>query len=247
MVINNFDKIKGLLEFEEGKFYNLQILRRRKDGNTFVGSNLVKSYVIDSWEKLLSFKQEIVSICNALNARAYIDVCRRDFRTVAHQLNLKNTELFYKGNYEAMGNTYLSVAMKYRDNEMWVVDIDTLDEGFINEVVEKVNSCRSKFSTVVEKIIPTVSGVHLITHPFNRTEFATLYEKTTTDIVTVHKCSMTLLYFDSGENPFKRKPQLTDFYDGLDPRGCSGREYDDYLEALDEWKQSIEEKATTHD
>lgn len=199
MVIDNFDKIKDILKFEEGKFYNLQILRRRKDGNTFVGSNLVKSYVIDSWEKLLSYRGEIVAVCNALNARAYIDVCRRDFRTVAHQLNLKNTELFYKGNYETMKDTFLSVAMKYRDSEKWVVDIDTLDRGFINEVVEKVNSCRSKFSPVVENIIPTVSGVHLITHPFNRAEFASIYEKTTTDIVTIHKCTMTLLYFDRGE------------------------------------------------
>lgn len=32
-----------------------------------------------------------------------------------------------------------------------------------------------------------------------------------------------------------RKPRLSDFYDELDPRGCSGSEYADYEKALAEY------------
>ena len=33
-----------------------------------------------------------------------------------------------------------------------------------------------------------------------------------------------------------KKPKLTDFYNELDPRGCSSSEYNDYLEALRKYK-----------
>lgn len=37
------------------------------------------------------------------------------------------------------------------------------------------------------------------------------------------------------------KPKLSDFYDELDPRGCSTSEYDKYLKALKEWDDKYEE------
>jgi len=33
-----------------------------------------------------------------------------------------------------------------------------------------------------------------------------------------------------------REPQLEDFYDELDPRGCSSGEYNDYIRALEEFR-----------
>lgn len=32
-----------------------------------------------------------------------------------------------------------------------------------------------------------------------------------------------------------KKPELTDFYDESDPRGCSSSEYSLYIKALDDW------------
>lgn len=33
-----------------------------------------------------------------------------------------------------------------------------------------------------------------------------------------------------------KKPQLEDFYDEMDPRGCSTSEYESYKEALRNWE-----------
>lgn len=37
-----------------------------------------------------------------------------------------------------------------------------------------------------------------------------------------------------------RKPKLSDFYDELDPRGCSTSEYNKYLNALNDWEDKNE-------
>ena len=36
-----------------------------------------------------------------------------------------------------------------------------------------------------------------------------------------------------------KKPELEDFYDENDPRGCSTSEYDAYLNALKKWKNML--------
>lgn len=38
-----------------------------------------------------------------------------------------------------------------------------------------------------------------------------------------------------------KKPQLEDFYDEQDPRGCSTSEYNEYLKALKEYKAKRKE------
>lgn len=35
-----------------------------------------------------------------------------------------------------------------------------------------------------------------------------------------------------------KEPQMEDFYDELDPRGISSTEYNNYLEALEEYERS---------
>lgn len=39
-----------------------------------------------------------------------------------------------------------------------------------------------------------------------------------------------------------KKPQLTDFYDSSDPRGCSTSEYEDYLKVVKKWEKTKKEK-----
>ena len=40
----------------------------------------------------------------------------------------------------------------------------------------------------------------------------------------------------SGSYKGKSKPQLEDFYDTSDPRGCSSSEYEDYANAVKKWE-----------
>jgi hypothetical protein len=35
-----------------------------------------------------------------------------------------------------------------------------------------------------------------------------------------------------------KEPQIEDFYDELDPRGISSTEYNEYLKAVEKWKEN---------
>lgn len=47
-----------------------------------------------------------------------------------------------------------------------------------------------------------------------------------------------------------KRPELEDFYDELDPRGCSSSEYNEYEKALKKWEDETNRKnilgSTTH-
>ena len=72
MIIDNFERIKKLINCKEGEFYLLQIIHRSKDGLTkFDGdvekshfsNKTLKSYYISNSEYLDKKKAEIVEIC----------------------------------------------------------------------------------------------------------------------------------------------------------------------------------------
>lgn len=45
------------------------------------------------------------------------------------------------------------------------------------------------------------------------------------------------------KNKYTKKPELKDFYDEMDPRGCSSSEYNDYQNALKEyWSEVLKQK-----
>lgn len=190
MVVDNFKKIGDFLEFEEGKFYYLQIIRRKSD-RYFVGSSVLRSYRIERLEQLKLYKKEIITMCEAFGARAYIDVCRRSYERTALQTLKKASDYLYGGQYPAMASVFERSIMLYQDTKFWVIDIDTDDDEFINGVVDKIDSCHSGYDNNVVLIVPTVQGAHAISRPFNTVQLGSLVDG---ELVTIHKNRPTLLY-----------------------------------------------------
>lgn len=88
MVIDNFDQILDILEFNNSdEFYFLQIIQRKKDGCvTDTGNNgyrTVKTYYIFSREQLERKRAKITELCQSNHARAYITLNRRNAEEVA--------------------------------------------------------------------------------------------------------------------------------------------------------------------
>jgi hypothetical protein len=78
-----------------------------------------------------------------------------------------------------------------KNDKLWVIDIDSKDEELVQKVTEIVNNSRSGFAPNIVCQIPTVNGIHLITHPFDVRDF---YTKISPQESEIKKDALTLLY-----------------------------------------------------
>lgn len=212
MIIDNFNQIVNLLNFEsEDDFYHLQILRRKKDLPEHArGKNnnarTVKTYLIRSSDDLLSYKNEIIKLCNCFSARAYINLNSKSFYKSALRVIPEITERIIQNQSDYVNRAYYTVIGDSKVNTgkpSWIIDIDTKDSEIIEEICNKINECNSGYIKVIdEKVIynniidriETVNGWHIITRRFNLKQFESTKIKYKLD---VHKNNPTLLYFDS--------------------------------------------------
>ena len=210
-MVDNFELIKPLLSFDKhGDFYFLQILQRKKDGCNVPNSSdnqrrLVKDYHITSTEKLDSLRDEIIASCNETGARAYIRLNKRNYRTVSMAF-AEETLMKVRTNQE-FGNTFNeinSVIGRYpepgKGNKTWIVDIDNtnVDSKLVKDIKDIiVNYCQPFDVEKIVAVIPTKSGVHLITRPFNQETFYRMFSQfklSNENEVSIKKANPTVLY-----------------------------------------------------
>lgn len=192
-MINNFKLIKSLLKFSNDDiYYHLQILRRGKDHPELPAANrVIKSYFICSLESLDYVEEEIKKLCEFFEARAYINLAPKSIKKTT-MLQLKYlAQRAYEGDFKKIWKSWNTCAGEIKGEEpRWVVDIDEplednlLDSMFWN-FLGNLEPIGSKF--IAE--IPTKSGYHLITTPFNLQQFKEKYPN-----IDVHKNNPTLLY-----------------------------------------------------
>ncbi len=192
-MINNFKIIKPLLEFPDNDiYYHLQILRRGKDHPELSAANrVIKSYFICSLESLDYVEDEIKKLCEFFGARAYINLAPKSIKKTT-MLQLKYlAQRAYEGDFKKIWKSWNTCAGEIKGEESrWIVDVDEplednlLDSMFWN-FLEELDPKGSKFISE----IPTKSGYHLITTPFNLQQFKEKYPN-----IDVHKNNPTLLY-----------------------------------------------------
>ena len=203
-IIDNFEYLAKLLfkePLQEDEFYFLQILVRGKDGNAVSGNNknrLVKYYAITSANQLLDFKKEIVALCKADNARAYIHPTKRSFKQVANVALELTTHTYVSQNWIGLRSAWSTAAGKsfITSDKKYIVDLDdvTVKDEKVSKVADKLFQIRGKGgenSNKVFGLVNTKSGVHLITYPFDVEEFKKAFPE-----IDVHKNNPTLLYFE---------------------------------------------------
>lgn len=173
-MIDNLEKILPLLQFESpDDFYYLQILQRKKE-NPQLGSNsrVIKNYYINSQEYLVKHYQEIKKLCEVFNARASIRLNKRSYEKVGFKAmtNLANTMMnkeysFLKASYDR------ACGLGHNDkNKTWIVDIDEREVIWLEQILNAISPCEPVGNKIVLQI-PSKSGIHLITKPFNTEQF----------------------------------------------------------------------------
>ncbi len=204
MITNNFDLISSFLTwYNKDEFYFLQIIQRKKDGNiTDAGNNgyrTIKTYYIYSKEQLEKKKDKIIELCESNNARAYINLNRRNASEVALHCIQEYARLVSEGNAHQGYRMYDHCCGETRARgykPLWVVDLDSKDEEYISKMSEIINQCRGAVDNKIVTRIPTSNGVHLITIGFDINQFKQLLVINKLDNVDIHRDNPTLLYFN---------------------------------------------------
>lgn len=200
-MVNNFKQIRALLEFKSNDdFYFLQILQRKKDaqkGQKVNGTNnnsrLVKAYYIKSLEQFDFIENEVIQLCDLFNARAGINLNRRSFEKMSLQHLKKVTDQIINKDYSKAYKAYSSVvgAFSHESDKKWIIDLDTEEENSF-DYLSTLNDFLTDLQPIGVKTIcriPSKSGAHLITRPFNLHEFKKVYPN-----VEIHKNNPTNCY-----------------------------------------------------
>jgi hypothetical protein len=165
---NNYENIKFLLDFSnEGDFYFVQIIKRRKDvGNEDMsrGERIVDNFYIHSMEEYDKYKERILESVKINNARAYIHVNKRNTKRIALEVNKLIGEYLLSEQYKAVKSVYTTACGRFssasKGERKWIVDADSDKEiaymrQFLNDNAEILAE------------LPTKNGLHFITKPFN--------------------------------------------------------------------------------
>lgn len=191
-MIDNIEKILPFLEFEsEDDFYYLQILQRKKE-NPQIGSNsrVIKNYYITSQQYLLDRYDEIKKLCEIFNARASIRLNKRSFEKVGFKTMENLAHTMMNREYKFLNKSYdRACGLGHNDkNEKWILDVDNpsgLDDFKIRKYIHNIEPYGDK----ALNIIPSKSGFHLITKPFNLEKFRIEFPE-----IEIHKDNPTNLY-----------------------------------------------------
>ena len=196
-IVDNFPEMKNLLRFSgNDNLFLVWLVKRPKDGNTTSHGNnrtrTIKSYYFQSLAQLEEKKEEIVSICNTFNCRAYICLNPRSLNKILFSVQdavmdkIKDDSGKVKMDLNGLID-HAFMKAQYDGERYWVIDVDDDEPTYLEELTEVINRARSEFETNVIATIPTVHGYHLITHRFDTRSL----DHWTVDI---KKDALTLLY-----------------------------------------------------
>jgi hypothetical protein len=180
---------------EPGDFYMLYVFKRKKDQPEGEKDNhqsvrTIKTYCVESTHYLEKRYDEIKQLCELFKARAYIHVQKQNHYDVSLNMMVELAQRIQNGNHKQQG-LFDSVVGKLKTNEKrWIVDIDTKDKSFVEDVTTFINIKCRPIQDKVNSVIPTKNGYHLITDKFDVMEFKKQYSE-----IDIQKKNPCLLYY----------------------------------------------------
>jgi len=200
-MIDNIELIKNILHFtEDGDFYMLYVLKRKKDQPEGERDNhqsvrTIKTYCVDSIDYLEKRYPEIMQLCEIFSARAYIHIQKQNHKDVSLNMMVALAEKIRNGQTNQK-NLFDSVVGQLKTNEKrWIVDLDTKSIHIKNMMVNIIESVRpTDKGSKIEAIIPTKNGIHLITKRFDVMEFGKQLAQKGEVVPDIQKKNPTLLF-----------------------------------------------------
>ena len=199
-VMRDYMKDLGIPEkqqYRKDLYFDIQLIRRGKDNPDTPAANYTfKIYYIDSLELFDRYTDEIKQCCEMFKLRAYISVNAKSKIELSKKTLVKYAEMVALEESKKPWRFCDSVNGSLSGKEKrWVIDIDKEDIINMSSLIDIINNfCESKYDNPIVCYIPTKTGYHLITHPFNTYKFDV--KCTERGIITpeIKKNHITLLY-----------------------------------------------------
>ena len=179
-------------------FFDVQLIRRGKDHPTIPAANYTfKTYYFDSLESYKKSYNEIKKCCDMFGLRAYVSVNAKSKQEAAKKTLERYAHNIVISEYRKPWKDFSSVCGGLDGKEKrWIIDVDDC-EGFIDyvkKIKEAINMCESAYDDPIVTIMPTKSGCHIITHPFNIKRFKNLCNALNIIPPEIKQNHITLLY-----------------------------------------------------
>lgn len=192
-MVDNFSLIRSLLNFKsDDDFYFAQLIQRKKENPNNRGDWAVKTWTISSFEKFDELKPDIIDMAIKFNARATIRLNVRSRRQCALETLAELASNIAKNDYLAPDKVHSSVMGKFHADPVkkWLLDADDIapDSPIVTEVVNFIRDLQPVGDKLVS-VIPSKSGCHIMTTPFNPVTFVKAYPH-----IAIQKDSPTNLY-----------------------------------------------------
>lgn len=183
MVIDNFENIKPILNFN-GELYVYVTLYNRKKDNPCMHDQMhaVKHYYIDSYKYLDKIKEEIITLCETFNARAYISYSmRRKDKFISAMLiemsHIANNNFINTFNFSKLAQTSGNVFRKIkplRKNSYHMIHCD--GEYAITRVPQLIDIIKNAGAQEIYTI-PSVTGVHILYKGADTSKINNVFDK----------------------------------------------------------------------
>lgn len=217
-MINNLTAIKPRLEEifnlnNPDLFFHVEVLQRKKENpDVNRNNNVICSYAIKNMEYLKhKLKNEIIPICDTLNARAMIDLNPKSFREVTYNMLRRVSEYIENEIYDGaltklFDSCTSSTFIDYKAfgiEKYWILDVDKKASAFcLQEIFKLLYQYCSPFNKPKDEfVIYSKNGYHIITRPFDIKDYEILKSKNQEIFkdIEIKKNCLTNLYIKSDE------------------------------------------------
>ena len=179
-------------------YFDIQLIRRGKDHPGLPAANYTfKTYYIDCLDNFDKYKDEIIKCCDMFGLRAYVAVNVKSKYKACLETIQKYAYNLTNGESRKPWRVFASVCGGQDGEEKrWVVDIDDHDPDteYVKYYKDFIKKCDSAYEDPIVTVIPTRSGTHVITHPFNLQKFDKFCFDYGIEKPEVKKNHITLLY-----------------------------------------------------
>jgi hypothetical protein len=185
-MIDNLENIIPLLVFQNTSFYEILI---KKNSN----NQVIKHYMIDNLQSLLTDYKEMKHISDCLDASVYIKLGSYSKEKLGYKILETLSKKLEKQELDYSMLVQESIDDLNSNIEIWVVNVDYKNVS-INDVLRiktVINDCAPNGRNIVGDI-PTPNGAHIITRPFNTRQFLTYQDVCYK--VEIKKNNPTILY-----------------------------------------------------
>ena len=172
------------------KHYVVEIISRGKDNPDMPAANRhFKNYYFPCIDKFDRYEPEIKKVCDVLRMRAYVSVNYKMYDQVLMDTAAESAARAAAHNYGKPYSVYEHCSGKYvnRKDKKFVVDIDEEQMIFFDNIYDELKD-------KVVLVVPTRTGMHLVTTPFNTLVFENKCINRLGFAPDIKKNHLTLLY-----------------------------------------------------